>query len=190
MAKQSALPLFLIAGLAAVASKKKKKKKAAVASGDVSVEIFQGDAKDQGGFIPWEKAGEAPAGGGMETIAFDQTCSSMLDSAGKPIASSDVFKMVGSTYVAVNPLAFNNFITGKFQEGRMQGIEDVSTMTMLILQAMPGLVHCPWGQQTFVTESGLTPNPDMTNWTPLMRMLWEDLRNGVDEFGRQQGEWM
>lgn len=190
MAKQSALPLLLLAGLAAVASKKKKKKSGPAAKADVTVEIFTGDATDQGGLIPWDKAGKEPGGGGMETIAFDQTCSSMLDMAGQPIASSDVFKMVGPNYVAVNPLAFNNFITGKFQEGRMHGVEDVSTMTMLILQAMPGLVHCPWGEQTFVTESGLDPNPDMTNWTPLMRMLWEDLRAGVDEFGRQQGEWM
>lgn len=207
MAKQSALPLLLLAGGAAVVmSGGKKKRRSAAAKAkekrDISVEIFTGEGGkkgiDQGGWIPTDTADEAPLGGGMETLAINGDCTKLLDMSGNEIEAKQVFARrpmppeqsegLGYVYTAVNPLKFNNFITGKFYQLRAQeGVEDPDTMTFLIIQEMPGLEHCPWGE-VMSGEGVLTPSTE--HWTPLMKMIWEDLRAGVHEFGVQQGEWI
>lgn len=186
MAKQSGLPLLLIFGGAAVMmSKKKKKKKTTTPATEgpepedkkgAEVDIFEGGNIDQGGSIPTDRPGGAPGGGGAETLSFDETCTKVLDTKGTAIDPKDIYKVVNGEYAALNPLKFNNFITGKFYDGRAQGIETPEAMAEFIITSQPGIAHCPWG------------NPE--EWTELMKMTYEDLVRGVDEFAQQQGEWV
>lgn len=179
MAKNSAMPLLLIFGGAAVMMSKKKKKKTTKEheyQKGAEVDIFEGGNLDQGGSIPTDRPGEAPGGGGAETLSFDETCTKVLDTKGNPIDPKSIYKVVNGEYIALNPLKFNNFITGKFYDGRTQGIEGAEAMAEYIILAQPGLAHCPWGE------------PD--KWTELMKMTYADLRQGVDEFAQQQGEWI
>lgn len=177
MAKQTGLLLLALGGAALLMGGKKKRKKGIERKPGAEVEIFgQGTESDQGGFIPTDRPGEAPAGGGMETMAFDETCTKVLDTQGTAIDPKHIYRVENGQYVALNPLKFNNFITGKFYEGRNQGVEGADDMASFVIMAQPGLAHCPWSE------------PE--KWTDLMRMTYEDLRHGIDEFAIQQGEWI
>lgn len=178
MAKQTGLLLLALGGAAVVMMGKKKKRKPGVQrKPGAEVEIFgAGVESDQGGSIPTDRPGEAPGGGGRETLAFDETCTKVLDMGGNPIDPKDIYRVENGQYIALNPLKFNNFITGKFYDGRSQGIENADDMASFIIQSQPGLAHCPWDE------------PE--KWTELMRMTYEDLRYGIDEYAIQQGEWI
>jgi hypothetical protein len=179
MAKNSAMPFLLLAGGAAVMMSKKKKKKKSTGheyGEGAEVDIFGDGTSDQGGSIPTDRPGSEPAGGGAETLTFDETCTQVLGTNGDPIDPKEIYKVVDGQYVALNPLKFNNFITGKFYEGRQQGIEGAEAMAEFVITSQPGLAHCPWGE------------PE--KWTPLMKMTYEDLTHGIDDFAQQQGEWV
>jgi len=180
MAKNSAMPLLLLAGGAAVMMSKKKKKKSKAAEHEykegAEVDIFGEGTANQGGSIPSDVGGHEPAGGGAEVLTFDETCTKVLATNGEPIDPKSIYKVVDGQYIALNPLKFNNFITGKFYDGRRQGIEGAPAMAEFVIGSQPGLAHCPWGE------------PE--KWTDLMKMTYDDLTHGIDEFAKQQGEWI
>jgi len=138
MAGKSAAPLILGLGAAALVLSGKKKKKSSSSS----------SAQDEKGEIIVDTVGEKMEG------AFDPAAENaylVLDQECMEIAHK------------INPSAHNTYITNRFHQLLSEGWDDMSQITIRLLQDQSK--HCPWS--------------DTSKWTPMMNGLYEQLLAAV-----------
>lgn len=124
MAKQSALPLLLVAGVAAVAMKKKKKKKKPSETTDETHEAAPNWSQIYDPRVVIEGGGES----------------------GKMILDSECVQFAEK----LNYDAHNQYITGMFHTLVEGGTKDANAITMAILRDQAP--NCPWDNHAKWTE--------------------------------------
>lgn len=126
MAKQSALPLLLVAGVAAVAMKKKKKKKKT--SDDTTDETTPEAAPN------WSEVYDprivVEGGGESAKMVLDSECAQFAEK--------------------LNYDAHNQYITGMFHDMVGEGVNEPAEITRAMLKDQAP--NCPWDDQTKWTD--------------------------------------